>query len=265
MDREVELVGALQIEHLVDDADVRPGELLAGDGLLHDRAGNVDRDGEADAVGVRGNGGVDADDVAAESSSGPPLLPGLIAVSVWSRLLIRPLLSTSMLRPVADRMPLVTVLVYVPSGLPIAIVDLAHLEGRGIADGRGRQIGRIDLDDGQVGERVDPVDGAIELAPVLELDGQLAAARHDVAVGEDPAVLVVEDPGADALGGRGVDVVRIGRADDPDDGRTGLRGHVDDGRRLVDLDRLCGARVLAARDGGGAATGSRAPLARSVR
>ena len=44
------------------------------------------------------------------SSSGPPLLPGLIAVSVWSRLLIRPL-STSMLRPVADRMPLVTVLV----------------------------------------------------------------------------------------------------------------------------------------------------------
>ncbi len=55
------------------------------------------------------------------SRSGPPLFPGLIAVSVWRRLLIRPL-STSMLRPVADRIPLVTVLVYVPSGLPMAIV-----------------------------------------------------------------------------------------------------------------------------------------------
>ena len=44
------------------------------------------------------------------SSSGPPLLPGLIAVSVWSRFVIRPL-STSMDRPVADRIPLVTVFV----------------------------------------------------------------------------------------------------------------------------------------------------------
>ena len=44
------------------------------------------------------------------SSSGPPLLPGLIAASVWSRLLIC-WLSASMLRPVADRIPLVTVLV----------------------------------------------------------------------------------------------------------------------------------------------------------
>ena len=44
------------------------------------------------------------------SSSGPPLLPGLIAVSVWMRLLIRPL-STSIERPSADTMPAVTVLV----------------------------------------------------------------------------------------------------------------------------------------------------------
>ena len=41
------------------------------------------------------------------STSGPPLLPGLIAASVWIRLLIEPV-SVSMLRPVADTMPDVT-------------------------------------------------------------------------------------------------------------------------------------------------------------
>ena len=41
------------------------------------------------------------------SSSGPPLLPGLMAASVWSRLFSRPP-STSMVRPLAERMPLVT-------------------------------------------------------------------------------------------------------------------------------------------------------------
>ena len=54
------------------------------------------------------------------SSSGPPLLPGLIAVSVWMRLLSWPL-STGMLRPTAEMIPLVTESVNVPSGLPIAI------------------------------------------------------------------------------------------------------------------------------------------------
>ena len=61
------------------------------------------------------------------SRSGPPLLPGLIAASVWSRPVSvtgRPVVSswTVIVRPVADRMPLVTVSVNVPSGLPIAMV-----------------------------------------------------------------------------------------------------------------------------------------------
>ena len=41
------------------------------------------------------------------STSGPPLLPGLIAASVWMRLLIVPV-SVSMLRPVAETIPAVT-------------------------------------------------------------------------------------------------------------------------------------------------------------
>jgi hypothetical protein len=53
------------------------------------------------------------------SSSGPPLLPGLIAASVWMRLSSW-LLSVWISRPVAETMPLVTVFENVPSGLPIA-------------------------------------------------------------------------------------------------------------------------------------------------
>jgi hypothetical protein len=42
------------------------------------------------------------------SASGPPELPGLIAASVWIRLLIRVPSSTWMFRPLPDTMPLVT-------------------------------------------------------------------------------------------------------------------------------------------------------------
>ena len=52
------------VDRHVVDAHPRPRERLAGDGLLHDRLGDVDRDGEADALRVAGDGGVDADDVA---------------------------------------------------------------------------------------------------------------------------------------------------------------------------------------------------------
>jgi hypothetical protein len=55
------------------------------------------------------------------SSSGPPLLPGLIAVSVWIRFDRVEPSSTGMLRPRAETMPLVTESVNVPSGLPIAM------------------------------------------------------------------------------------------------------------------------------------------------
>ena len=55
------------------------------------------------------------------SNSGPPLLPGLIAVSVWMRLVRTSPVSTGMLRPSAEMIPLVTESVKVPSGLPMAI------------------------------------------------------------------------------------------------------------------------------------------------
>ena len=42
------------------------------------------------------------------SASGPPELPGLMAASVWIRLVIRVPLSTRMSRPLAETIPLVT-------------------------------------------------------------------------------------------------------------------------------------------------------------
>ena len=54
------------------------------------------------------------------SSSGPPELPGLIAASVWMRLLRDWSPSVVIERPLAETMPLVTEFEYVPSGLPMA-------------------------------------------------------------------------------------------------------------------------------------------------
>ena len=58
-----------------------------------------------------------------ESSSAPPELPGLIAASVWMRLRTLVPSWTWMVRPKAEMMPAVTLLVYVPSGLPMAIAS----------------------------------------------------------------------------------------------------------------------------------------------
>src|SRR3954468_21070566 len=73
------------------------------------------------------------------SSSGPPELPGLMAASVWMRLVSDSLLSVVIARPLADTMPLVTELEYVPSGLPIATTSwptLSASDSPMAADGR---------------------------------------------------------------------------------------------------------------------------------
>ena len=59
--------------------------LPGGDELLGHRAGHVDRDGEAEALGpgvADGQGGGDADDPAVASSRAPPEEPGAIGASV---------------------------------------------------------------------------------------------------------------------------------------------------------------------------------------
>ena len=101
----------------------------------------------------------------------------------------------------AEMTPDVTLLVNVPSGLPMTIAVWPGLRLPESPIGRDRQLGRVDLDDGQVGQRVDAVDGARQLAAVVELDRDLGRVGDDVAVGQDPAVRVEDRSRADA--GRG--------------------------------------------------------------
>ena len=89
------------------------------------------------------------------SRSGPPLLPGLIAASVWMRPVSvagRPVASslTVTVRSTADTMPFVTVSVKVPSGLPMAIAVSSDLELRRFTDAGRGQPGGLDLDERQV-------------------------------------------------------------------------------------------------------------------
>ena len=111
-----------------------------------------------------------------ESSSAPPELPGLMAASVWIRLRrLRgwPVASsvTVIERPVALTTPVVTLFSKSPSGLPMAMASWPISSVVESPKRRHRQVGALDLDDGKVGQRVDAVGAALELATVLELDG----------------------------------------------------------------------------------------------
>ena len=75
------------------------------------------------------------------SSSGPPELPGLIAASVWMRLLRIVSLSVVIVRPLADTIPLVTEFEYVPERAADGDHQLADLERVRVAD-RRRRAGR---------------------------------------------------------------------------------------------------------------------------
>ena len=133
------------------------------------------------------------------SRSGPPELPGLMAASVWMRLLSGSIGAVGRDRPAGRGHDAAGDRVGVGAERAADRDDqLADLEGVGLAEGRGRQVRPVDLDDGEVGQGVDAVDGAGEDAAVLELDIELVAALDDVLVGQDPAVAVVDDAGADA-------------------------------------------------------------------
>ena len=131
--------------------------------------------------------------------------------------------------------------------------QLADLERARIAERRRGQAGLVDLDDGQVGQGVDAVDRALQDAAVAELDLHRVAAFDDVAVGQDPAVAVVDDAGADA-GLRDDPEIGVGRAGgrDADHGRADRRGDVDGRRRFIDghgLVRPDGRAGATGRDG----------------
>ena len=99
-----------------------PLHAAVGDQLPDDPLRAIDWNREADALvtAVAGSDGcVDADYFAVELTNGPPLLPGLIAASVW---ISRPRRILSIPRPLPLMIPALTV-ASSSNGLPMAITQ----------------------------------------------------------------------------------------------------------------------------------------------
>ena len=141
LNRQVLLVGQLPGDAHELDPEVRPRERLAGDRLGHDRPGHVDRDGEADAVAVGGDRGVDPDDVAVgveQRAAGVAGVDRGVGLDQVGERLELP--SVVIVRPLAETIPLVTEFEYVPERAADRDDQLADLERVGDADRRGRQV-----------------------------------------------------------------------------------------------------------------------------
>ena len=172
----------------------------------------------------------------AESSSGPPLLPGLMAASVWIKPSSVRSFSPRMLRPSELTMPVVKVPSR-PNGLPMASTfwpTCSPSESPRCSEGsfaRG-----CDLQQRQVVGFV----AAQQLRLVARLIGQrhfqLALIGHHVAVGENLAVRADQEARALVLGG-----VNFKEDGAPIDGAGDVHGG--QMRRLIDVDvvRLIGA------------------------
>ena len=94
----------------------------------------------------------------------------------------------------------------------------------------GESVEAVGLDDGQVRQRIQPVGRTLCLPPVLEPDEDLRRPFDNMLVGQDPAALVVDDPGSNhpRAGGLARNYLNHRRAH--------VVHGVDDGR-LVRLDR----------------------------
>ena len=137
-------------------------------------------------------------------TSGPPLLPNVMAASVWmySHTSRSRSPSSPSGRATADTTPVVTVLDSA-SGEPSRHHELARPEVVGAAQRHHLQAARRDAHGGEVGLDVDVLDGAGEGAAILQPDlhGRVRLVHHDVRVGQDEAVR--RDDEAGAVGGRG--------------------------------------------------------------
>ncbi len=93
---------------------------------------------------------------------------------------------------------------------------VAHIQGVGVAEGDGLELGRVLVLDMEQGEVVEFVDGnnldllvglAVELTVFLliNFDGNLGFTFDDVEVGDEIAVFIQEEAGAEAFGGLDLD------------------------------------------------------------
>ena len=142
-------------------------------------------------------------------TSGPPLLPGLTAASVWMKSSYR--FRFRLLRLLPLTMPCVTDPMS-PNGAPHGQHLVADFHCAAIAELEERQrfLG-VELDDGNVGLGVSANVLGGEFAAVLQRDLHDRGVAHDVVVRDDDAAGVDDESGTET----GVDVVELARADFP--------------------------------------------------
>ena len=132
-------------------------------------------------------------------TNGPPELPGLMAASVWMN--CPGLCGSSAVRiravqraydAAGDRKP-------ETEGVAEGKHRLSRTQRGGITDRNVWKVRAVDLDHGQIGERISADQFAGENAPVAERDLDVGGAIHHVVVGNDVTVGRDDNAAADAV------------------------------------------------------------------
>ena len=220
-DLEAGLVGGSALKDLADEGPLPAaefhgvghfgGEFLDGDAepaaddfalfadAAHDLAGQVDGNGEPDAhvsAGPAGDGGVDADDLAAhvdERSAGVAGVDGGVGLEEGF------VIGDADARAAGGADDAARDGLFEAEGRTDGEDPVSDFERVGVAEfGGGEEVG-LDSDDGDFGGRVGADDLGFELAPVGQADGDLIGSGDDVIVGQDVAVGIDDDARAEPL------------------------------------------------------------------
>ena len=166
--------------------------------VIHDAAGLVDRDGEADALAAGVDSGIDAHQTAFEVEQGTAAVAGVDGGVGLDQVGEHAALAADGAAQGRDHARGDGVVE--AEGVADGDDGLAGHEVGGIAQGHGGQVmGALDLQHGQVEVRLRALDHGGELAAVLQMDHDLVATGDDVGVGQHQAALAVHnDAGAEA-------------------------------------------------------------------
>ena len=198
---EAEGLGHIGGDVVGGDAEVAAGDGAGLDQAVHDGAGKVDGDGEADAdvaLGGGEDGGIDADQAAAgvdEGAAGVARVDG--GVGLDEVLVTADLIEDADAAAgggddahgdgLADA-----------EGITDGKDHIADAELPAVGEGGGGEVFSLDLDDGDIGLGIRADDLGGKFALVVEHDLELVGALDDVVVGDDVAVGGDDDTGAEA-------------------------------------------------------------------
>ncbi len=198
----MEAAGVGRVQRVDLHADGAPPQLAVAEQGRQELFYHVDRDREADAVGVGAHGRVDPHDLAAGVEERAAGVAGVdagvgleeVEISAWIQAF------------------------YVVAGATLGREDagghgvgeaervadghdpVAHVDRVGVAERDRGEARLFDLEDGDVGVLVATDDGALELAAVEEADHHVGRIFDHVVVGEQVAVGIVDERGAEPLG-----------------------------------------------------------------